>query len=171
MKKIFVFMILLLTSGFYHNTNAQPVTSDNEMAAGKKNKLKGEKIFIKNADKCLTLIEQSAQKLSIKGVAVIAFIPGDTTESWISKMKVVGNLTTGTANLLAIANSKASEMADTHLDSGSRIRVPKSGEFGYQGGVIKKVNSGYIIAVFSGGSGQEDLEVAKKGLDLLSKYY
>jgi hypothetical protein len=171
MKKIFVFMILLLTSGFYHNTKAQPGTSDNETAAGKKNKQKGEKIFIKNADKCLTLIEQSAHKLSIKGVAVIAFIPGDATESWISKMKVVGNLTTGTANLLAIANSKASEMADTHLDSGSRVRVPKLGEFGYQGGVIKKVNSGYIIAVFSGGSGQEDLEVAKKGLDLLSKYY
>lgn len=130
----------------------------------------GEKIFIEHADKCLALIEQAAQKISIKGVAVIAFIPGDVTKSWISKMKVVGALTDGTANFLAIANSKAAEMADTYKNSGSGIREPMLGEFGYQGGIVKKVNSGYILAVFSGGTGEQDVEVANEGLDLLYKY-
>jgi len=132
---------------------------------------KGEKIFVQKADQCLSLIEAAAQKLSIKGVAVVAYMPGERTETWISKMKVVGNLTSGKANLLGIANTKASEMADTHLDSGSKIREIYNGELGYQGGLIKKVKSGYILAVFSGGSGEQDLEVAKIGLEWLSKYY
>jgi hypothetical protein len=131
----------------------------------------GEKIFIEHADKCLALIEHAAQKISIKGVAVIAFIPGDVTKSWISKMKVVGALTNGTANFLAIANSKAAEMADTYQDSGSGLREPMLGEFGYQGGIGKKVDSGYILSVFSGGSGEQDVEVANEGLAWLYKYY
>jgi hypothetical protein len=132
---------------------------------------KGEKIFFKKANQCLTLIEAAAQKISIKGVAIIAYIPGDTTKTWISKMKVVGNLTSGKSNLLGIANTKASEMADTHLNSGSKIREIYNGELGYKGGLITKVKSGYILAVFSGGSGEQDLEVAKIGLDWLSKSY
>ena len=116
-------------------------------------------------------MEKSAQNMSIKGVAIVAFIPGDATMSWISKMKVVGTLTNEKANFLGIASSKASEMADTHLDSGSGVRGIKSGENGYKGGIIRKVNSGYLIAAFSGGSGQQDVEVAKAGLDWLIKYY
>ncbi len=141
------------------------------MSSQAKTKQSGEKIFIEQADKSLALIEEAAQKLSIKGVTIVAFIPGDATESWISKMKVVGNLTSNKANLLGIASTKAAEMADTHLDSGSGIREIYSGELGYKGGLIKKVNSGYILAVFSGGSGEQDLEVAKIGLDYLLKYY
>jgi len=148
--------------------NLSKVINDHQKKAASK---RGEKIFFNQADQCLSLIEAAAQKISIKGVAIVAFIPGEVTETWISKMKVVGNLTSGKANLLGIANTKASEMADTHLDSGSKIREIYNGELGYQGGLIKKVKSGYILAVFSGGSGEQDLEVAKIGLDWLSKYY
>jgi len=171
MHKIFL-LFVLLSSAVSQNAQAQTEAfSNSDIKREKKNIIKGEKIFIKHADKCLAIMEQSAQKISIQGVAILAFIPGGVTESWISKMKVVGSLTDATANLLAIANSKASEMADTHLDSGSGVRDPKSGEFGYKGGIIMKVNSGYILAVFSGGSGQEDVDVAKEGLDWLYKYY
>lgn len=86
-------------------------------------------------------------------------------------MKVVGHLTRDKANLLGIASTKAAEMADTHQDSGSGLREIYSGELGYKGGLIKKVSSGYILAVFSGGSSKQDMEVAKIGLDWLSKYY
>ena len=109
--------------------------------------------------------------MSVSGVAVIAFIPGDVTKSWISKMKVVGALTSSSANLLAIANSKVSEMADTYKNSGSGVREPKTGEFGWQGGIIKKVNSGYILGAFSGATGEQDVELAGKGLDWLYKHY
>lgn len=162
MKKIILILALLMASGFYQTNQAK------SKQTGKNS---GEKIFIKQADESLALIEQAAQKISIKGVAVIAFIPGDVSESWNSKMKVVGNLTSGKSNLLGIAYTKASEMADTHRDSGSKIREVYSGELGYQGGLIKKVNSGYLLAVFSGGSGEQDLEVAKIGLDWLARFY
>ena len=158
MKKILFVLAFLFASGFHLSVEA-------------KTKLAGEKTFIAKSDEALALIEQAAQKIAIKGVAVVAFIPGDTTLSWISKMKVVGNLTSGKANLLGIANTKASEMADTHLDSGSKIREVYNGELGYKGGLIKKVKSGYILAVFSGGSGEQDLEVAQIGLDWLAKFY
>lgn len=164
-KKSFLLIAIVITSGLYFSALAQ--TDSGKV----KEKKSGEKIFFKQADQCLALIEQAAQKISIKGVAIIAFIPGDVTASWISKMKVVGNLTSGNANLLGIAYSKASEMADTHLDSGSGVRGILSGELGYKGGLIKKVKSGYILAIFSGGSGEQDLEVAKIGLEWLCKYY
>lgn len=172
MKKIVLMLALMMASGFYHTIQAQTkLTEVNEVKTKLISKKSAEKIFFKQAAKSLALIEQAAQKLSIKGVAIIAFIPGDVTESWISKMKVVGNLTTESANLLGIASTKAAEMADTHLDSGSGVRKILSGELGYKGGLIKKINSGYILAVFSGGSGEQDLEVAKTGLNWLSKYF
>jgi len=165
MKKLLFLFALVIATGIFQTNQAKtntPKTTDSKTS---------EEIFIQRADECLALIEQASKKISIQGVAVIAYIPGNVSVSWISKMKVVGNLTSGKANLLGIAYTKASEMADTHRDSGSGIREVYSGELGYQGGLIKKVNSGYILAVFSGGSGEQDLEVAKIGLDGLSEYY
>lgn len=161
MKKIFLILTMTMASGIISSTQAQTL----------KESASGEKTFLKHANQSLALIEQAAQKISIKGVAIIAFIPGDVTQSWTSKMKVVGHLTNDKANLLGIASTKAAEMADTHLDSGSGIREIYSGELGYKGGLIKKVKSGYILAVFSGGSSEQDLEVAKIGLEWLFKSY
>ncbi len=164
MKKLLFLLSLLLASGFSHTNQAQT-------KAQLKITKRAEKTFVKQADQSLMLIEQAAQKISIKGVAVVAYIPGEVCSSWISKIKVIGHLTSDKANLLGIAYTKAAEMADTHLDSGSGVREIYSGELGYKGGLIRKVNSGYILAVFSGGSGEQDLEVAKIGLDKLAEYF
>lgn len=51
-----------------------------------------------HADECLLEMDQSARNMSVKGVAIVAFIPGDTTKNWTSKMRVVGALTNGSAN-------------------------------------------------------------------------
>jgi len=131
----------------------------------------GEQIFIEHADECLAIIEKAAKKIGITGAAMIAYIPGDVSESWISKMKVIGNLASEDANFLAIAYAKASEMAITHKDSGNSERKDITGEFGWQGGVIITVESGYIVGAFSGGTGQQDADVAKEGLDWLSEKY
>lgn len=131
----------------------------------------GQKVFIKHVDQALSIVSQAAEEMSIKGVAMIAYIPGEVTESWISKMKVVGILTNERSNLLAIASSKAAEMADTFQDSGSGVREPLRGEFGYKGGAIEKVEGGYILAVFSGATGEQDLAVSKKGLKYLRSQY
>lgn len=163
-------MALVIISGLYLNSMAQG--NDTRAHQTKPMKVnKGEEIFIAKADKSLAIIEEAALKLQIKGTAVVAFIPGEKTESWISKMKVIGFFTNKDSNTLGVAYTKAAEMAETFKDSGSGIRKPLIGEYGWQGGVIKKVNSGYILAVFSGGSGEQDVEVAKKGLEWLYTYY
>jgi len=131
----------------------------------------GEQKFIEHADECLVIIEKAVKKIGITGAAMIAYIPGDVSESWISKMKVIGNLASEDANFLAIAYAKASEMAITHKDSGNSERKDITGEFGWQGGVIITVESGYIVGAFSGGTGQQDADVAKEGLDWLSEKY
>jgi uncharacterized protein GlcG (DUF336 family) len=164
MKKMFFLMALVITTSNYSEIQAETKINKEVM----KN---GEQIFLKHADECLAIIEKAAQKLSITGAAMIAFIPGDVSESWISKMKVIGRLADTEANFLAIAYAKASEMAVTHRDSGNEERKDITGEFGWQGGAIIKVGSGYLVGAFSGGTGQQDVNVAKEGLDWLSKKY
>jgi len=116
-------------------------------------------------------MEQAAQKISVTGVAVIAYIPGNVTTSWISKMKVVGSLANDKANFLAIAYAKAAEMAVTLKDSGTSGRKDITGEFGWEGGVIVKVDPGYLMAAFSGGTSEEDAQAAREGLDWLAGKY
>ncbi len=165
-------MALVITSSIYSEIQAETNIAIESGTKIKTEVMKnGEQIFLKHADECLAIIERAAQKLSIKGAAMIAFIPGDVSESWISKMKVVGSLANSDANFLAIAYAKASEMAVTHQDSGNEERKDITGEFGWQGGAIIKVDSGYIVGAFSGGTGQQDVDVAKEGLDWLSKKY
>lgn len=131
----------------------------------------GEKILVEHADECLLSMEQAALKMEVRGVAVLAFIPGDTSQTWISKMKVVGAMGNESSNYLAVAYSKAAEMAETFKNSGSGVREAKLGEFGWMGGVIKKVEQGYILATFSGATGEQDVEVATTGLKQLQSAY
>jgi len=128
------------------------------------------KIFNDLADKALLAMKRRAEELKIKGVAVVAYVPGEEASSWCSKMLVVGQLKTDSStnnpgsNLLAIAYSKASEMADTLKPSGSGVRPPLKGEFGWQGGWIVQGKTGHIIAAFSGGRSADDVMVSKTGV-------
>ncbi len=112
---------------------------------------------------------------TIHGAAVVAYIEGEATKSWSSKMVVVGSMKEAPteksrgANLLAIAYSKAAEMAETLKDSGSAGRPPMTGETGWQGGLIRKGRTGYLIAAFSGGPSELDLKVSQAGLAVLAE--
>jgi len=124
-------------------------------------------------DKALQAMQERAGALKVKGVAVVAFAGGDSVKAWSSKMLVVGNLTSPPSqtskgnNFLGIVYSKAAEMADTLRNSGSGIRPPYTGEFGWQGGVVAKGRTGILIAAFSGGRSEDDVKVAQAGLAIL----
>ena len=131
--------------------------------------------FDELADKALLTMQQRAAELKVTGVAVVAYSEGDSVKSWSSKMVVVGNLKTGPskndtagANLLAIAYTKAAEMADTLKNSGSAGRAPLKGEFGWQGGVVAKGQTGILIAAFSGGPSADDVKISQAGLAILA---
>ena len=122
------------------------------------------------SDKALKAMRSKADSLKIGGVAVIAFFEGNEPLSWASKMSVVGrykdpsSATDPGANLLAIAYAKASEMALTLRNSGDPGRPKLVGELGWQGGVVRPWKNGYVIAAFSGGKSEQDVEVSKAGV-------
>ena len=156
------FLILLLALSAFAQSASPPVDQ------------KPGKIFDEVADSALIAMTKRAEELKIKGAAVVAYIEGNTTKSWSSKMVVVGAMKDAPteknhgANLLAIAYSKAAEMAETLKDSGSAGRPPMTGETGWQGGLIKKGRTGYLIAAFSGGPSESDLKVSQAGLEVLA---
>ena len=122
----------------------------------------------------LEVMKKKAAELNIAGVAVVSYAEGETIQGWTSKMAVVGRLTDPKAsehgnNLLGIAYAKSAEMAETLEDSGTAKRPPMTGEFGWQGGVIFKGKSGYIVVAFSGGKSEDDVQVSKAGLEVLKK--
>jgi ribose transport system substrate-binding protein len=126
------------------------------------------------ADNIINEMEIHARKLGVKGVIMVASMD-DAGNSWVSKMKAVNAIKVLSDdpkseypgyNFIGIAYSKAAEMADTKLNSGSKVRAPYQGEFGYQGGLIKKMQSGFIITVFSGATSEQDLEIAQVGMNV-----
>jgi type 1 glutamine amidotransferase len=125
------------------------------------------------ANSALMAMKKRADELGIGGVAVVAYFPGDKIQYWSSKMLVIGRMrdepsdTSKGANLIGIAYAKAVEMADTLKDSGSQVRPPMTGEFGWQGGVIVRGKSGYLIAAFSGGKSEDDVKISTAGVEEL----
>jgi hypothetical protein len=135
---------------------------------------KPDQLFAEAADSALAAMTRRAEELKIQGVAVVAYFEGETAKAWSSKMAVVGAMKHAPsernkgANLLAIACSKAAEMADTLKDSGTSGRPPMTGETGWQGGLIRKGKTGYLVAAFSGGPSEADVKVSQAGLDVLA---
>ena len=132
------------------------------------------KNFCETADQALQAMKQRALELNMKGVAMVAASEGDCVQSWTSKMLVVGSLKKNASandpemNVLAVAYSKAAEMADTLKASGGRT-PPLKGEFGWRGGVIARGKAGYLFAAFSGGRSADDVQAAQAGLDVLAR--
>lgn len=126
--------------------------------------------FDDTAEGMISAMRKRAGELSVSGVAVVAWFEGESIQSWKSRMVVVGKLknepsqNSKGSNLLAIAYSKAAEMADTLKASGSNVRPPMTGEVGWQGGAIVRGHDGYWIAAFSGGKSEEDLAISQAGL-------
>jgi hypothetical protein len=125
------------------------------------------------ADSALAAMKKRAAELKVTGVAVVAYAQGDSIQGWTSKMAVVGRMKDAPSatekgnNLLGIAYAKAAEMADTLENSGTAKRPPMTGEFGWQGGVVARVKTGYVIVAFSGGKSEDDVEVSRSGLEVL----
>lgn len=125
------------------------------------------------ANAALDAMKKRAAELKVTGVAVVSYAPGETIQGWSSRMAVVGRMKDAPSatekgnNLLGIAYAKSAEMADTLQDSGTAKRLPMTGEFGWQGGVIAHVKTGYVIVAFSGGKSEDDVQVSRAGLAIL----
>lgn len=143
---------------------------EGHVGAASAGKAPSAKKFDALANAALRAMKNRASALHVEGVAVVAYSPGERIEGWSSKMEVVGRMKDPAgngSNLLGIAYAKASEMADTLQNSGTSGRVPLIGEFGWQGGVVARGKTGYLIVAFSGGKSEDDVEISRAGLAVL----
>ncbi len=117
-------------------------------------------------------MKTKAIEMGIQGVATASILNKGETDDWIGEMKVVGtpcNQKEGW-NLVAIAWSKCGEVIATHADSGNPEHQKIMGELGFVGGAYGE-HDGYKMAfAFSGADSEEDLVVAKYGVEKMKSY-
>jgi len=128
-------------------------------------------------DMAVLEIGKRAKELGITGVAV-ALIRGMESKIFTPTFLVVekpwrdpdpsrGEDDSG-FNYLAVAWSKIAQMLDTLSMSGPvRGRRPKLGEFDLPGGWVSFRNDFMLLASFSGSTSQQDIKVARPGLQVL----
>ena len=129
-------------------------------------------------------MEAKAREMGLVGVAAVLVLERHSNDPswrptlWSPLLSVVGAYArpatpatrgvddTGT-NYAAVAFAKIAEMVDTLCDSGDSGKPPKKGTFGWSGGVCVIKDSVYLFTAFSGGTGEQDVEVAHAGMKVL----
>ena len=117
-------------------------------------------------------MKAKAIEMGIEGVATASVLGKDETDDWIGEMKVVGtpcNRKEGW-NLVAIAWSKCGEVIATGADSGQPGHEKMMGELGFVGGAYDEFEGCKLAFAFSGASSEDDLVVAKYGIERMKGY-
>lgn len=122
--------------------------------------------------KALDDMKAKAEEMGIQGVATASVLNKGQGVDWIGEMKVVGTpfkLEEGW-NLVAIAWSKCGEVMATQADSGNPDHKKIMGELGFVGGAYGEYEGCKMAFAFSGALSEEDLEVAKYGIEKMKGY-
>ena len=122
--------------------------------------------------KALDDMKAKAVEMGIQGVATASVLNKGETADWIGEMKVVGtpyNEKEGW-NLVAIAWSKCGEVIATGADSGNPDHQKIMGELGFVGGAYDEFEGCKMAFAFSGASSEDDLAVAKYGIEKIKEY-
>ena len=117
-------------------------------------------------------MKAKAIEMGIEGVATASVLNKGETVDWIGEMKVVGmayNQEKG-HNLVAIAWSKCGEVIATQADSGNPDHEKMMGELGFVGGAYDEFEGCKMAFAFSGAASEDDLVVAKYGIEKLKGY-
>ena len=117
-------------------------------------------------------MKAKAIEMGIEGVATASVLNSGDTVDWIGEMKVVGSYCNWKDgyNLVAVAWSKCGEVIATHADSGDPNHQTITGELGYAGGAYDEYEGCKLAFAFSGATSEEDLVVAKYGIEKMKGY-
>ena len=162
MKKLLTILAALCVMGCAH----KPDTLTNNRSDMTNTQLR-EKIVMALDDMASKAIE-----MGIQGVATATVLRPGETDDWLGEMKVVGpacNRKEGW-NLVAIAWSKCGEVIATGADSGAPDHEKMLGELGFVGGAYDEFEGYKLAFAFSGALSEEDLEVAKYGIEKMKGY-
>ena len=116
-------------------------------------------------------MKNKADEMGIQGVAVGAVLDKKESVDWTGAMKVVEtpfNFREGW-NLVAIAWSKCGEAMATEADSGDPDHTKILGECCFVGGAYEEFEGYKLSFAFSGALSEEDLAVAKHGIEFMKK--
>lgn len=117
-------------------------------------------------------MKAKAVEMGIQGVATASILNKGETDDWIGEMKVVGTACNRQEgwNLVAIAWSKCGEVIATGADSGAEDHQKMMGELGFVGGAYDEFEGYKMAFAFSGALSEEDLAVAKYGIEKMKGY-
>lgn len=169
MKKILIILAAVCAIGCAGNVHPQggDLTETNKSQDTMTNEQLREKIVLALED-----MKAKAVEMGIQGVATASVLNKGGVEDWIGEMKVVGSPVNQKAglNLVAIAWSKCGEVIATGADSGNPDHKKMMGELGFAGGAYDEFEGCKMAFAFSGATSEEDLVVAKYGVEKMKSY-
>ena len=170
MKKIIFVLAILCAFGcsgnFSPRTGGDPTVTPASLHDMTNDQLRNKLV------KALDDMKAKAVEMGIQGVATASVLNQGETDDRIGEMKVVGtpcNEKEGW-NLVAIAWSKCGEVIATGADSGNPDHQPILGELGFVGGAYDEFEGCKMAFAFSGATSEEDLLVAKYGIEKMKDY-
>ena len=170
MKKILVFLAAFCAIGCSGNVNS-PQSEDPTVTTTSMHDMTNDQLRNKIV-MALDDMKAKAVEMGIQGVATASVLNKSETDDWIGEMKVVGtpcNEKEGW-NLVAIAWSKCGEVIATGADSGNPDHQKIMGELGFVGGAYDEFDGCKMAFAFSGATSEDDLVVAKYGIEKMKEY-
>ena len=136
-------------------------------------------------DAAFSAMQTKAGELSIKGVAMAAFLEDTTTLDWKMSIKVMGNIAIPHGenpgwNIIAMVGSKIGESMLTHSPSGHCPRPLMHGEVGFanaedplngEGAEFLDIGGAWCVCAFGGGPHEKDLIISQAGTQAIKKVY
>ncbi len=164
-------IILLLMSGLFFSCHAPQQGKQEPDLTNEKKYMTNEQLREKLV-MALDDMKAKAVEMGIEGVATASVLNNGETDDWIGEMKVVGTPTNQKEgwNLVAIAWSKCGEVIATGADSGNPDHQKMMGELGFVGGAYDEHEGCKMAFAFSGADSEEDLVVAKYGIEKMKGY-
>jgi uncharacterized Zn ribbon protein len=175
MKKFYLLTLLfcgLCFSCAQQKQKAQDSQQDTLIDSTKTDKNMTNEQLKEKLELALNDMKAKAIEMGIQGVAAASVLNNGDSVDWIGEMKVVGSYCNEKDgfNLVAIAWSKCGEVIATQANSGNPSHKPIVGELGYEGGAYDECEGCKLAFAFSGATSEEDLVVAKYGIEEMKGY-
>ena len=169
MKMYYLLILLICGVCFSCNEHQQ---DKQEAVSTKENKNMTNEQLREKLVMALDDMKAKAIEMGIEGVATASILNNGETDDWIGEMKVVGTPYKQKEghNLVAIAWSKCGEVIATEADSGNPDHEKMMGELGFVGGAYGEYEGCKMAFAFSGAVSEEDLVVARYGIERMKGY-
>ena len=130
-------------------------------------------------------MQEKADELGLKGVAMAAFLEDTSTINWLMATRIMGTVEFPHGenpgwNIIAMVGSKIGETMLTHMPSGHCPRPLMHGEVGFagaedplngEGAEFIDLGGAYCVCVFGGGPHEQDYIIGRAGAQAMQKAF